>query len=130
MATLCEKHGCGFLFTVPVAADKAVAVMNILHSLECYHGHYFADRAAVYDILYLFIERSIAEDMADYDSGAFFMCRFGDIRNFFHRLCDGLLEKQVVAELDSLHCGFIVHIVESRDYGDIRKFRAVENFFP
>lgn len=67
MAGLGQQHEIAFCRVAPVAADKAVALMDITESFRMDDRHDIAQNALVDQLLDARIERRIAQHMADHE---------------------------------------------------------------
>lgn len=72
MAGLGQQHEIAFGRVAPVAADKAVALVDITESFRMDDRHDITQHALVDELLDARIERRIAQHMADHELAAVF----------------------------------------------------------
>ena len=130
VTALCQKHGRGFLFRMPVSAHIAVGEMKITNTFNVIHRNDLTELAAHDDRSDLFEKVRVSENVADKHANALLFCGVCNISAFASRGCDGFFQKNVVTQFNGFHRGCVMIRIQCRDHGKIRHFRTIENITP
>ena len=121
MAGLGQQHEIAFCRVAPVAADKAVALMDITESFRMDDRHDITQHALVDQLLDARIERRIAQHMADHEFAAVFSRLLTQLDAFFLRACQRFFQQHIVSVRQRFHCRLIMHTVLCRNDRKIGK---------
>ena len=121
MAGLGQQHKVAPLRIAPVAADEAVALMDITESFRMDDRHDIAQNTLVDQLLDARIERRIAQHMADHELPAIPARLIKQIDAFFLRACQRFFQQHIVSGRQCLHGRFIMHTVLCRNDRKIGK---------
>ena len=121
MAGLGQQHEIAFCRVAPVAADKAVALVDITESFRMDDRHDIAQHALVDELLDARIERRIAQYMADHELPAVFARLIEQVDAFVLRAGQRLFQQHIVSVRQCLHGRFIMHTVLCRNDRKIGK---------
>ena len=115
---------------MPVAANVAVALVDVANTLGVNDIHDLADLAVVNDLLERAEEGSVAENVADDNVNALLVSGIRDLVALLGSGSGGLFEKEMITELDRLHSGLEVHLILRSDDRRIGKLGQSENILP
>ena len=121
VAGLGQQHEIAFCRVAPVAADKAVALMDITESFRMDDRHDITQHALVDELLDARIERRIAQHMADHELAAVFARLIKQIDAFVLRAGQRLFQQHIVSVRQCLHGRLIMHTVLCRNDRKIGK---------
>ena len=123
VAGLGQQHEIAFGRVAPVAADKAVALVNVSQSLCVDDRDDVAQNALVNELFDAGIERRVAQHMADHEFAAVFSRLLTQLDAFFLRACKRLFQQHIITGRQRLHGRCIVHAVlrcNDRKIGQLR----------
>ena len=121
VAGLGQQHEIAFGRVAPVAADKAVALMDITESFRMDDRHDITQHALVDQLLDARIERRIAQYMADHELPAVFARLIKQIDAFVLCARQRFFQQHIVSVRQRLHGRFIMHTVLCRNDRKIGK---------
>lgn len=121
MAGLGQQHEIAFCRVAPVAADKAVALMDITESFRMDDRHDITQNALVDELLDARIERRIAQHMADHELAAVFARLIEQVDAFVLRARQRFFQQHIVSVRQCFHCRLIMHTVLCRNDRKIGK---------
>ncbi len=121
MAGLGQQHEIAFCRVAPVAADKAVALMDITESFRMDDRHDITQNALVDELLDARIERRIAQYMADHELPAIPARLIKQIDAFILCARQRFFQQHIVSVRQRLHGRFIMHTVLCRNDRKIGK---------
>ena len=121
MAGLGQQHEIAFCRVAPVAADKAVALMDITESFRMDDRHDITQHALVDQLLDARIERRIAQHMADHELPAIPARLIKQIDAFVLCARQRFFQQHIVSVRQRLHGRFIMHTVLCRNDRKIGK---------
>ena len=121
VAGLGQQHEIAFGRVAPVAADKAVALMDITESFRMDDRHDITQHALVDQLLDARIERRIAQHMADHELAAVFARLIEQVDAFVLCARQRFFQQHIVSVRQRLHGRFIMHTVLCRNDRKIGK---------
>ena len=121
VAGLGQQHEIAFCRVAPVAADKAVALVDVAETLRVDNCHDITQNALVDELLDARIERRIAQYMADHELPAVFARLIEQVDAFVLRAGQRLFQQHIVSVRQCLHGRFIMHTVLCRNDRKIGK---------
>ena len=121
VAGLGQQHEIAFCRVAPVAADKAVALMDITESFRMDDRHDITQHALVDQLLDARIERRIAQHMADHELPAILARLIEQVDAFVFRAGQRLFQQHIITGRQCLHGRFIMHTVLCRNDRKIGK---------
>ena len=121
MAGLGQQHEIAFCRVAPVAADKAVALVDVAETLRVDNCHDITQNALVDQLLDARIERRIAQYMADHELPAIPARLIKQIDAFVLCARQRFFQQHIVSVRQRLHGRFIMHTVLCRNDRKIGK---------
>ena len=121
VAGLGQQHEIAFGRVAPVAADKAVALVDVSQPLCVDNCHDITQHALVDELLDARIERRVAQHMADHEFAAVFSRLLTQLDAFFLRACQRFFQQHIVSGRQCLHGRLIMHTVLCRNDRKIGK---------
>ena len=121
VAGLGQQHEIAFGRVAPVAADKAVALMDITESFRMDDRHDITQHALVDELLDARIERRIAQHMADHELPAIPARLIKQIDAFVLCARQRFFQQHIITVRQRFHCRFIMHTVLCRNDRKIGK---------
>ena len=121
VAGLGQQHEIAFCRVAPVAADKAVTLMDITESFRMDDRHDITQHALVDQLLDARIERRIAQYMADHELPAVFARLIKQIDAFVLCARQRFFQQHIVSVRQCLHGRLIMHTVLCRNDRKIGK---------
>ena len=115
VAGLGQQHEIAFCRVAPVAADKAVTLMDITESFRMDDRHDITQHALVDELLDARIERRIAQHMADHELAAVFARLIKQIDAFVLCARQRFFQQHIVSVRQCLHGRLIMHTVLCRN---------------
>ena len=130
MTAFGQQHGGGLCLAVPVAADVAVALVDVAHRLYGDDRLHLADGVLHQQGFHPFIELGVAQHVAHQHLGTVLFGGLGDVRALGGGLRHRLFQQQVIAQRDGLHRRLVVPIVGGGDDQQIRQLGAGHHVLP
>ena len=121
VAGLGQQHEIAFCRVAPVAADKAVALVNVSQPLCVDDRDDVAQNALVNELFDAGIERRVAQHMADHELAAVFSRLLTQLDAFFLRARQRFFQQHIITGRQCLHGRFIMHTVLCRNDRKIGK---------
>ena len=121
VAGLGQQHEIAFCRVAPVAADKAVALVDITESFRMDDRHDITQNALVDELLDARIERRIAQYMADHELPAIPARLIKQIDAFVLCARQRFFQQHIVSVRQRFHCRLIMHTVLCRNDRKIGK---------
>ena len=121
MAGLGQQHEIAFGRVAPVAADKAVTLMDITESFRMDDRHDITQHALVDELLDARIERRIAQYMADHELPAILARLIKQVDAFVLCARQRLFQQHIVSVRQRFHGRLIMHTVLCRNDRKIGK---------
>ena len=121
MAGLGQQHEIAFGRVAPVAADKAVALVDVSQPLCVNDRDDVAQHALVNELFDAGIERRVAQHMANHEFAAVFSRLLTQLDAFFLRACQRFFQQHIVSVRQRFHCRLIMHTVLCRNDRKIGK---------
>ena len=130
MAGLGQQHEIAFGRVAPVAADKAVTLVDVAETLRVDNCHDITQHALVDELLDARIERRIAQYMADHELPAILARLIKQIDAFVLCARQRFFQQHIITGRQCLHGRFIMHTVLCRNDRKIGQLRLREQLFP
>ena len=121
MAGLGQQHEIAFGRVAPVAADKAVALVDVSQPLCVDDCDDVAQNALVNELFDAGIERRVAQHMADHELPAILARLIKQIDAFVLCACQRFFQQHIVSVRQRFHCRLIMHTVLCRNDRKIGK---------